>query len=181
MSRISLMSLALVLTALFVASADAQRKTPKKKTTTPKASTAAKTPPTIVPPLDVRAAREKVDAQLSNVGGYLDKLGPVAVGLELAIADQKANKLSPKASQSIDAAREKLVTSLRDLKTGLSQLESEFRTKPALQKYLPSIQGITDLASQSEDNAIAGRFVASKDPLKQVWQKLIDTLGTLPR
>jgi hypothetical protein len=62
----------------------------------------------------------------------------------------------------------------------LTDLESDFRTKPALQKYLASIQGITDLAGQAEDAAIAGKFVSAKDPLRDVAQKLTDTLKVMP-
>ena len=62
--------------AIFTGTANAQKKPVKKPTT--------KKPPatkTVVPPLDVRAAREKVDVQLSNVNDFekklaLDRPGP---------------------------------------------------------------------------------------------------------
>ncbi|HYJ91558.1 MAG TPA: hypothetical protein VEV84_09635, partial [Pyrinomonadaceae bacterium] len=59
-------------------------------------------------------------------------------------------------------------------------LETDFRTKPDLKQYLPSIQGISDLAGQSLDSAIAGKFVASVSPLRSVQQKLNDTLALIP-
>jgi hypothetical protein len=59
-------------------------------------------------------------------------------------------------------------------------LETDFRTKPQLSQYLPKIQGIGTLCGQSEDSAIAGRFVASKDPLRQIAQRLNDALAVLP-
>ena len=59
-------------------------------------------------------------------------------------------------------------------------LETEFRTKPDLKKYLPSLQGISDLAGQSVDSATAGKFVASVTPLRSVQQKLNDTLALMP-
>lgn len=74
-----------------------------------------------------------------------------------------------------------MVGAIRNLKIGISQLESEFRTKASLAKYLPQISGMTDLMAQAEDLAIAGKFVASKDPLRGVAGKLTDTLGVMPR
>lgn len=151
----------------------------RKKSTTKKPTTAK--PVTVVPPLDVRTAREKVDIQLSNVNVFLAKLAPVAANLEQAIADQKAGKLKPATSEGIDRARANLVQSIHDIGLALNTLESEFRTKPSLSKYLPNVQGITDLAAQSEDSASAGQFVAAKDPLRKVAQKLTDTLAVMPR
>ena len=167
---------ALLLLVLFTGAADAQKK-PRKKTV-------AKKPPatsTTIPPLDVRAAREKVDVQLSNVNGFVNKLGTVAHGLEVADADAKAGNLKPATVAKIENKKKEIVEAIRNIKDGLSTLESEFRTKPVLQKYLPSIQGITDLAAKSEDLAIAGKFVDAKDPLRDITKNLTDTLAVLPR
>jgi hypothetical protein len=173
MNRLLILGMMLAATALFASPALAQKKPAKKPT---KARTSA-----TIPPLDVRAARGKVDIQLFNVNDFLNKLGPIAVSLETAIADQRAGKLRTETSQAVDGAREKLVASIRGLREALTPLESEFRTKASLQKYLPTVQGITDLGAEAEDAAIAGQFVASKEPLRKVVQKLTDTLAVMPR
>lgn len=165
----------IVTLAIFAGVVDAQ-KTTAKKTPTKKPPV---TKPTI-PPLDVRVGREKVENQLSNVNDYLNKLGPIAQNLETAVADKNAGKLKTETVKKVDQAQQQLIKSIQDLKFGLSALESEFRTKPALQKYLPTLQGMTDLAAKSEDLAIAGKFVGSKEPLRQVAQKLTDTLAAMP-
>jgi hypothetical protein len=152
---------------IFTGAAIAQKKPPKK--------------PTIIPPLDVRAAREKVDIQLSNVNDFVNKLGVIAQGLDVADADAKAGRLKPATAAKIAAKKTEIVEAIRNIRTALGNLESEFRTKPVLQKYLPNIQGITDLAGQSEDSALAGKFVAAKEPLRGVSAKLTDTLNVLPR
>lgn len=177
MKTLRIAFIALFAAALLAGSAEAQKKTTTKKAPAKKPATTTK----VLPPLEVRAAREKVDVQLSNVNSYLNKLGPLAVGLETAIADQKANKLKPETSKSIDDARAKLVTSIRGFREAFMNLETEFRTTTALQKYLPSLQGITDLAEQSEDHAIAGKFVLSKEPLRTAAQRLSDTLAIMPK
>jgi hypothetical protein len=118
---------------------------------------------------------------LSNVNDFLAKLGPLAPALEQGIADQKAGKLRPQYSQKVDDARSNMVKSLHDIGTALTNLESEFRTKPSLAKYLPTVQGISDLGGKSEDLAAGGQFVAAKEPLRDVVQKLTDALAAIPR
>ncbi|CAN5515015.1 hypothetical protein BH10ACI2_BH10ACI2_15710 [soil metagenome] len=175
MRHIKLAIITIMALTLFAGAAAAQKKTVKK--TTP----VKKPPVAVVPPLDVRAGREKVDNQLSNVNDYLNKLGPIAANLETAIADKNANKLKPATAKKVEEAQQQLIKSLQDLKIGLTALESEFRTKSALQKYLPSLQGITNLAAQAEDSAVAAKFVAAKEPLRNVGLKLTDTLNVMPR
>ena len=157
-------------------SAAAQKKSTKKSSS--KKSTASQT---LIAPLDVRAARQKVDIQLSNVNDFLVKLGPLAVNLETAVADSKANKLSSATAAKVAQGEERVITSIRDLRLSLSTLESEFRTKPALKKYLVNIQGISELGTQAEDSATGGQFVAAREPLRKAAQKLTDTLAILPR
>ena len=177
MKQLKFITPALMIMVLFAIAADAQKRTTRRTTT--KKPVATK--PAIVPPLDVRAAREKVETQLGNVNSFLDKLGPVAQGLEDADVAIKAGQIRPKIAANVEANKDLFIKTIRNVKAGLSTLESEFRTKPNLQKYLPAVQGITDLAGQSEDQAIAGKFVASKEPLRTVAKKLTDTLALLPR
>ncbi|MBK6724034.1 MAG: hypothetical protein KBF83_07590 [Pyrinomonadaceae bacterium] len=166
----------LVIGISLAGAATAQKK-PTKKPAPKKPAPATK----VLPPLDVRAAREKVDIQLSNVNDFVTKLGPVAQGLETAEADRQAGKLSAKTAASVEASKMKLIEAIRGMRKGLSDLESEFRTKTALQKYLPNIQGMTELVERSEDYAIASKFVAAKDPLRDIAAKLTDTLAVLPK
>jgi len=174
MKHLKVFALVLLSLALFTGAANAQRKTRKTSAKKPTVTN------TVIPPLDVRVARGKVDTQLSDLNGFIDKLSQIAPGLETADADAKAGKLSASTREKVETAKAKAVDSIRNLKTALSNLESEFRTKTVLQKYLPTIQGITDLVAQSEDSAIAGHFVAAKEPLRQASKKLTDTLAVLP-
>jgi hypothetical protein len=167
---------AVLILLIFAGAADAQRRTTRK--TTAKRTIPAKS--TVLPPLNVRAAREKVEIQLSNVTQFINVLGPIAQDMESAKQTSETGTRAQAANEKNSANKQKLITAIRNLRDGLSTLESEFRTKPELQRYLSKIQGITDLAARSEDSAIAGRFVASKDPLRTVAQKLTDTLRTLP-
>ena len=166
--------LAFAATALLSFAAHGQTKRPVKRTTTvPKTST--------LPPLDVRAARVKVSNQLANVTVFVERLGPIAQAIEALDAEAKTNKKLRKESLDKNAAdKQKVVLAIRNLREGMVKLESEFRVKPALKKYLPTIQGISDLAGQSEASAIAGKMVAANTPLRTIQQKLNDTLVAMP-
>lgn len=164
----------LLVLVIFAGAADAQRRTRRTAARTP-----ASTKPT-VPALDVRTARQKATIQRDNVNFWIDKLGPVAEAFELLDASYAKKKPSDTTLSTHEARKRKFVETLGNLRDDLEILESEFRTKPALQTYLPSLKGITDLAGQAEDLAIAGKFVASKQPLREISKRLTDTLATMP-
>ena len=151
----------------------AQRtKRPVKRPVTNKVAT--------LPPLDVRAARVKVSNQLANVSGFVTRLGPIAQAIEALDAEAKTKRLNKQSLDKNAADKQKVVTAIRGLREGMVKLESEFRVKPVLKKYLPTIQGISTLARQAEDSAIAGKLVAANVPLRSIQQKLNDTLAAMP-
>lgn len=159
----------LLLTFAVAASAQKNRKPVPRATPKP-------TPVTV----DVTAAKQQVANQLYNVNVFVDKMGPIAVAIENVDKEAAEGKLKKEAVDTNEANKKKIVAAIRGLRDGLLALESDFRTKPSLAAYLPKIQGIGTLCAQSEDHAIAGQFVASKDPLRQVAAKLNDTLLVMP-
>lgn len=173
LSKLTFLVLAILLT--FAASADAQR---KKKPVTRKPATTTTT--TTTSPLEVRQAADKVSIQIKNVTKFIYVLGGVARGLEDADKDAKAGKLSKAATDTNNQYKQKVITSIRDLKAGLAALETEFNSKPALKTYVLQLQGITNLATQSEDLATSGRFADSGKFLLSVVEKLSDTLVAMP-
>ena len=167
--------LAFAATTLLSMAAYGQRtRTPARRTTT-----APKTAATL-PPLDVRAARVKVSNQHANVSAFVQRLGPIAQAIETLDTELKTKRLNKESIDKNNADKQKVITAIRGLREGMVKLESEFRVKPALRKYLPTIQGISDLAGQAETSAIAGKFVAANAPLRSVQQKLSDTLTAMP-
>lgn len=162
-------------TTLFASGAYAQTKKPVRKPATTPARNAS-----TLPPLDVRAARVKVSNQYTNVSLFTAKLGPIAQAIEALDSEAKIKKVSPQSLDKNKQNKQRVVDSIRSLREGIVKLESEFRVKPALKKYLPTIQGISDLAGQAETAAIAGRFVAANAPLRTLQQKLNDTLTAMP-
>jgi hypothetical protein len=158
--------------AIFAVSADAQRTRRPAPRPTPKPTPAVNSV--------VAAAKHQVSIQLHNVKVFVDRMGPIAVGIENADRDAAARKLKQSDIAVNEANKKKVVAAIRALQEGLVTLETDFRTKPQLASYLSKIQGITSLCAESEDQAIAGRFVASKDPLRSVILKLNDTLAVMP-
>lgn len=145
------------------------RPTPRKTTTN-----------STLPPLEVRAARVKVSNQLFNVDEFVKRLLPVAQNIEAMDNEIMTRKVKKESIDLNQANKKKTLTAISSMRATLAALESEFRTKPDLKKYLVQIQGIGGLATQSEDLAIAGKFVAAVDPLRGVSRKLNDTLAAMP-
>ena len=175
MTMLTKAGIVLIAAVAFTSSAAAQRKPAKPSSKKPIAVKA------VLPPLDVRVGREHVENQESNVNKFLAILVPIAQDMETLDDTARSGRLSQRALDKIAANKRNLVTTLRELTTGLKNLELEFRTKPSLQKYLQSIEGIGDLGVLAEDSARGGKFVASKEPLLEIVQKLADTLAVMPR
>ena len=165
----------LAVTALFSLPAYSQKTSGKRTTKTSTKSSAA-----ALPPLDVRAARVKVENQQVNITEFLKRLGPVAQAIEELDAEAATNKVKKESLDKNAADKQTVITAIRNVREGLVKLESEFRVKPVLKKYLPTIQGISELAGQAETSAIAGKFVAANTPLRTIQQKLTDTLAAMP-
>ncbi|HMT06806.1 MAG TPA: hypothetical protein PKA82_02300 [Pyrinomonadaceae bacterium] len=167
----SVISAILLTLSIFAANAAAQKKSAPKK------------PPvkTTIPPLDVRTAREKVQIQHDNVNGFADKLTPIAQSIEVLEKAYIEKRMTPQQAAKHEATKEQFIAILRNTRNDLTALESEFRTKPALQKYLPNVKGVTDLALFAENEAVAGRFTASIKPLREIVIKLTDALAVIPK
>ncbi len=135
---------------------------------------------TVTNTLEIKQSADKVAIQLKNVTNFIYKLGGIATGLEDADKDAKAGKLSRAAVDKNNQFKQAVIQSIRNLKAGLAALEIEFRTKPSIKLYLAQVNGVTDLATQSEDLASAGQFTDSGKSLILVVEKLADTLAAMP-
>ena len=165
-----------LLLAGLAASADAQRTRRPTPRATPR-PTPVRTP---VVSFEVSVAKQQVSNQLHNVNVFVERMGPIAVAIENSDKDAAARRLRPAEIEANNSNKQKMVVAIRGIRDGLVKLETDFRTRAQLAQYLPRIQGISQLSAQSEDHAIAGRFVASKDPLRQVALKLNETLAVMP-
>jgi len=162
-------------------SAQKRRYPPKPKVVTTSTLPGKTTPPKTDNSPTATADRieitQKVSNQITNVTKFLYLLGGIAKGIEDIDKDKRANK------QALDANAENkknVQQTIRNLRAGLAALETEFQTKPQLKPYLAAIQGISDLAGQSETLANTNRFADAGRPLVTVVGKLADTLAEMP-
>jgi hypothetical protein len=152
----------------------------RKKTTTKKTTTKPATTVTTTNNLEIKETAQKVSTQLKNVTVFIYKLGGVASAIEQLDADAKANKLSKAQLDKFNLQKQAVIQSIVNLKAGLAELETQFRVKTSVKPYLLQIQGVTDLVTQSEDLARAGKFSESGKVLISVVEKLSDTLAAMP-
>lgn len=164
--------LTLISLSIFASAASAQKKpAPAKKPVVPAVT---------VTPVEVRAGADKVSVQIKNVTKFLYMLGGIAIRIEDLDAEAKTKTVSKAALDANAANKQKVMQAIRNLRAGIAALEVEFRTKPALTKYLIHIQGITAMSAESEDLANAGRFSEAGKPLLALIEKLSDALVALP-
>lgn len=159
----------------FTFSADAQRRR-STRATKPKPAAVVST----VNNAEIKASADKVSVQIKNTSKFLYLLGSVANGIETIDKDARAGKVSREIQDKNTQFKKDVLQSIRNLRAGMIALEVDFRTKPALQKYLINIQGISDMSGRAEDMANGGEFVESGKMLLLVVEKLSDTLVALP-
>ncbi|HQU92044.1 MAG TPA: hypothetical protein PLK77_07090 [Pyrinomonadaceae bacterium] len=176
MKTILFASLFVLSLSIFAVTGEAQKKRKPTPRATPKPTPVRTTPTNAV----VSSAKQEVSNQLYNVNVFVERLGPIAVAIEKADRDNAARRLSRDDAAANETNKQKVIAAIRVLRGALVNLESDFRTKPQLSSYLSKIQGISTLSADAEDSAIAGKFVAAKDPLREIALKLNDTLAVLP-
>lgn len=157
------------------------KKRPTRKTTASKAApikTSAKIPDSSPEPKTENVATtQKVSNQITNVTKFLYLLGGIAKSIDEIDKDKRAN------AQAIAANNEnkkEVQQTIRNLRAGLAALETDFRSQPALRRYLTHIDGISELAGQAETLAMANRFGDAGRPLVTVVGKLADALAEMP-
>ena len=160
---------------LFAVSAGAQTRKPKKPAPKP-----AATPSSFKINFEVSQAKEKVSNQVANVRVFTDRLGPIASSIETIDAGAGNRRSSKAVIDQNNANKEKVRQAIKNLRAGLVTLETDFRSNPNLRRFLPKLEGITQLSAESEDLAYAGKFTDSRGPLLTILQKLADTLAVMP-
>lgn len=176
MRTIKLAALVLISVAALGSAAAAQRKSTrpaKKYPPTPRVvKSSALTP-------EMRAVREKVDNQIENVTRFQAILGPVAAGIEDFERNAKNKKMTKAEFDANELNKRKVMQAIRNLRAGLASLETDFRTKPELKKYLPNIQGITDISARCEQLGAAGQFAEAGRSLTPIIDKLNTTRNSM--
>ncbi len=129
---------------------------------------------------ELRKGAEDVAIQIKNISKFVFLLGGVAKGIEDIDKEVRAGRASREIERQNEEFKSNVNASIRGIRAGLVRLEIDFRTKPALKKYLVHIQGISDQTARAEDFAYVGQFNNAGKELLIVLETLTDTLVEMP-
>ena len=130
---------------------------------------------------EIRAARERIAAQIKVLTQFLYLFGGISNGIESAeVANRNRERSSVALSSGqIEQNKAKMRDSIRKVRIGLEGLESSFRFNPGLQAYAASLAGLGKLGQTAESQAISNNFDQAGRSLITAVSKLTDALVTL--
>lgn len=115
------------------------------------------------------AARIKLADQIKTLSRFLYLYGRFSKDLELTGAQSGSSDISAQTKAS-------LIASLKNVREGLDQLESQFRFTPGLERPYNLLRGAAQRAADAEASATAGRFDQAGRTLVEVVSQLTDVL-----
>ncbi len=124
----------------------------------------------------VREGATEIANQIKNLTRFIYLLGGVAKGLEQADVAIRRKEASPAIIESTEASKDKVRSTLRDVRAGLDKLETDFRANPTLTPYYYKLAGVADGAAKAEQLAAANQFDQAGRSLLNVVNRLTDVL-----
>ncbi|HEU4390454.1 MAG TPA: hypothetical protein VFV34_21800, partial [Blastocatellia bacterium] len=155
--------------------------TRKRKTTSPSSTTHASAEAAQRRTAEIQAGRERVAIQIKNLTQFLYLLGGITNGIELAEQANRSRRSSPVSVPPEQIARNKAQVneSVRNVRVGLEDLESSFRSSSILQTYYRYVSGVGAIGRDAESQAAANRFDESGRSLIKAANQLTDALVAL--
>lgn len=166
---LTLTSLLLLLPALEASAQPRQRRTsaPKRSTATrarrPASNTAASA-------LALQDGRQRVSEKIKQISNFVYLYGRFSKDFEQAVGP------SGQADATANALKNRLVSSLQDIRDGLDALELHFRTTPELERFSLRLSGVALGAANAEQQASSNRLDAAGRSLLEVINRLTDVL-----
>jgi hypothetical protein len=117
----------------------------------------------------INAARIKLADQIKTLSRFLYLYGRFSKDLELSGAQAGASDVTAR-------TRASLLASLKNVREGLDQLESQFRFTPGLERASAMLNGAAQHAADAEASASAGHFDQAGRTLVEVVTQLTDVL-----
>jgi hypothetical protein len=117
----------------------------------------------------INAARIKLADQIKTLSRFLYLYGRFSKDLELSGAQAGA-------ADATARTRASLLASLKNVREGLDQLESQFHFTPGLERPYAMLQGAAQHAADAEASASAGHFDQAGRTLVEVVTQLTDVL-----
>jgi hypothetical protein len=161
-----------VLLLLVPAENSAQTRT--RRTNTPKRSTAptrAKRPAASnAAVLALQDGRQRVGEKIKQISNFVYLYGRFSKDFEQAVGP------SGQPDATANALKNRLVSSLQDIREGLDGLELHFRTTPELERFSIRLSGVALGGANAEQQATANRLDAAGRSLLEVINRLTDVL-----
>ena len=128
-------------------------------------------------PLDKRAAgKKRVADQIKTLTRFIYVLGGVAKGLEGVDDAERRNEAPPAVLEQAKQNKLSVRTSIRKVREGLDQLESDFSSTTELRGYYTRLAGVASGAAAAEEQAAANQFDKAGRTLLDVVNRLTDVL-----
>jgi hypothetical protein len=122
------------------------------------------------------AGAKRIADQIKALTRFIYVMGGVSKGLENVDDAARRNEASP---AILEQAKQNKVTvrmSIRKVREGLDQLESEFSSTTELRRYYTRLAGVAAGAAAAEEQAAANQFDRSGRTLIEVVNRLTDVL-----
>ena len=114
--------------------------------------------------------------QIKTLTKFIYVLGGVAKGLENVDYAERSNEASPAVLEQAKQSKLSVRASIRKVREGLDQLESDFSATTELRGYYTRLAGVAAGAAAAEDQAAANQFDRAGRSLLDVVNRLTDVL-----
>ena len=121
--------------------------------------------------LALQDGRQRVGEKIKQISNFVYLYGRFSKDFEGAVGTTGGQ-----ADSTANALKNRLVSSLQDIREGLDGLELHFRTTPALERFSIRLSGVALGAANAEQQASANRLDAAGRSLLEVINRLTDVL-----
>lgn len=118
----------------------------------------------------------RVADQIKTLTRFIFVLGGVAKGLEGVDDAARRNEATPAVLEQAKQNKLTVRTSIRKVREGLDQLESDFSSTIELRRYYTRLAGVAAGAAAAEEQAAANQFDKAGRSLLDVVNRLTDVL-----
>jgi hypothetical protein len=118
----------------------------------------------------------RVADQIKTLTRFIYVLGGIAKGLENVDDAARRNEASPAILEQATKNKQTVRASIRKVREGLDQLESDFSSTIELRRYYTRLAGVAAGAAAAEEQAAANQFDKSGRTLLEVVNRLTDVL-----
>lgn len=118
----------------------------------------------------------RVADQIKTLTRFIFVLGGVAKGLEGVDDAARRNEATPAVLEQAKQNKLTVRTSIRKVREGLDQLESDFSSTIELRRYYTRLAGVAAGAAAAEEQAAANQFDKAGRSLLEVVNRLTDVL-----